>query len=60
MLSYQLPPRRFFRWLCADFSVMDALVVLAWLGLNVAYILPAALRGIPTLHCRGCSSRACG
>ena len=50
VLHYQLPPRRFFAWLCGGLSTLDALVVLAWAGLNIVYIYPQYQRGQAKLN----------
>ena len=64
VLCYQLPPRRFLAEWCGGLSVFDALLVLAWLAINVviieqrvAYVYPM-IQGLPAsiaarlLQCR--------
>ena len=38
VLHYQLPPRGFWFWLCDGLKVYDALVVAAWLAINVLWV----------------------
>lgn len=37
ILHYQLPPRGFWTWWCGGLAVYDALVVAAWVAINVIY-----------------------
>ena len=37
ILHYHLPPRGFWTWWCGGMAVYDALVVAAWIAINVIY-----------------------
>ncbi len=38
MLHYHLPPRGFWSWWCGGMAVYDALVVVAWVIVNILYV----------------------
>ena len=38
MLHYHLPPREFWSWWCGGMAVYDALMVVAWIVVNVLYV----------------------
>ena len=55
ILHYHLPPRGFWTWWCGGMAFHDALVLAAWIAINVIYtqqrvalILPI-FKGIPFL-----------
>ncbi len=37
ILHYHLPPRGFWTWWCGGMAVYDALVVAAWIAINIIY-----------------------
>ena len=37
ILHYHLPPRGFWTWWCGGMAVYDALVVAAWIAINILY-----------------------
>ena len=37
ILHYHLPPRGFWAWWCGGMAVYDALVVAAWIAINILY-----------------------
>ncbi len=38
VLHYHLPPRQFWNWACGGLAVYDALIILAWMAVNVMYV----------------------
>ena len=51
VLHYQLPPRRFWFWWSDGFQVYDALVVAAWIAVNVLYVEQRTSRMLRMTKC---------
>ena len=60
IMHYQLPPRGFWFWWCDGLQVYDALVVAAWLAVNILYVQQRTALVLSYYRSPGLYRGACG